>query len=81
MKPIPLEQTLGFTYHCTENYVHIYRDGTLVTILRGKSANHFIARAAEMNHQQQQQLMARETGNYKRGNEKSAKSKHQNKYR
>ncbi|WP_425667460.1 hypothetical protein ACPUEJ_16830 [Vibrio tubiashii] len=72
---------LGFTYHSTENCVQIYRDGSLVTTLRGRSAIHFTARAAEMNHQQQQQLMARETGNYKRGNEKSAKSKHQNKYR
>ena len=76
-----METHLGFTYQSTENYVQIYRDGTLVTTLRGKSANHFTARAAEMNHQQQQQLMARETGNYKRGNEKSAKSKHQNRYR
>ena len=76
-----METHLGFTYHSTENYVQIYRDGSLVTTLRGKSAIHFTARAAEMNHQQQQQLMARETGNYKRGYDKSARSKHQNKYR
>jgi len=76
-----MEANLGFTFLATANSVQIFRHGTLVTTLKGNSAIRFVTRCADMDENQQQQLMARETGNYKRGNEKASKSKQHNKYR
>jgi len=44
-----------------------------VTILRGRSAERFAARIADADAIASQQLMARATGNFKRGNERDAK--------
>jgi hypothetical protein len=41
-----------------------------VTILRGKSAARFSTRMADADADAAQQLMARATGNFKRGNER-----------
>jgi hypothetical protein len=44
-----------------------------VTLLRGKAAAGFMARLSESDAAGAQQLMARATGNFKRGNERAAK--------
>ncbi len=44
-----------------------------VTILRGRSAERFAARVSEADAAGAQQLMARATGNFKRGNERAGK--------
>lgn len=66
-------QHLGFHYQISKQQVDIYRNGTLVTTLRGSHADRFLARATDKSEAEQQQLMARTTGNYKRGNERHAK--------
>lgn len=56
-------------------------DGTIVisyrtapvTILRGRSAERFTTRMADADAFAAQQLMARATGNFKRGNERDGK--------
>jgi hypothetical protein len=56
-------------------------DGTIViryhaapvTLLRGKAADRFTARLATTDAAGAQQLMARATGQFKRGNERAAK--------
>lgn len=75
------EHALGFHYQASANNVHISRNGLTVTTLTGKAAQDFMVKIADMNDNDGQQLMARVTGNYKRGNEKNAKSKQNNKYR
>lgn len=47
--------------------VVISHHGRQATILRGKSAEKFLSRLESTN---EQELMARVTGNYKRGNER-----------
>lgn len=44
-----------------------------VTLLRGKAAERFVARMSGADSAAAQQLMARATGNFKRGNERDAK--------
>jgi hypothetical protein len=44
-----------------------------VTLLRGKAAEKFAARASAADAAAAQQLMARATGNFKRGNERQGK--------
>jgi hypothetical protein len=46
---------------------------TPVTVLRGQAAARFSARAEAADSAAAQQLMARATGNFKRGNERRAK--------
>lgn len=58
----------GFTYDTRKNgEVIISHGGRTVTTLRGKAAERFIKKVAVGDPQQ---LMARATGNYKRGNER-----------
>ena len=64
---------LGFTY--TERKsgdIVISRDGTVVVTLRGAGATKFRRSLERLGPQQ---AMARVTGNYKRGNERTGKSK------
>lgn len=57
---------LGFSYQVRKSgEVVIAREGRTVTTLRGKTAKQFLDRVS---HQDPQQVMARFTGNYKRGN-------------
>lgn len=51
--------------------VHVTRGGRVVTVVRGKAAERLLARLGE-SAAQDQQLLARVTGNYKRGNERRA---------
>ena len=66
---------LGFSYRATKNGdVMISRNGKRVTTLRGLKAVSFIEEMDASDHFEQQQLMARLTGNYKRGNERLSKN-------
>ena len=78
-KPAPaLEVTadaddLGFAFRATKRgEVAISRHGRTVVILRGKAARAFLDDVADAGASARQQAMARVTGNYKRGNERSA---------
>ena len=65
-----------------EPFTHLSRaDGTIliryrgapVTILRGQAAERFASRMSGADRPAAQQLMARATGNFKRGNERAGK--------
>ena len=69
------DDDLGFSFRSTKDgEVTILRDGNVVTLLRGDSGKSFLAEMREASFLDQQQLMARITGNYKRGNERLAAS-------
>lgn len=51
--------------------VRIAYDGRVVTTLAGKHADRFVVRAEAGDEETQQHLMARATGNFKRGNERT----------
>ena len=64
---------LGFTFRSNKNgEVWISHHGRQVTTLRGAAAVEFLTEADDASQAEQQQLMARITGNYKRGNERLA---------
>lgn len=52
--------------------VFIRHHGKQAAELRGKAAQTFLAKIQRASFGEQQQLMARATGNYKRGNERLA---------
>lgn len=64
---------LGFGFEVRQNgevaIVHRHR---LAAILRGQAARQFVVQANELPDAALQQVMARVTGNYKRGNERTA---------
>ncbi len=63
----------GFTYRLRKSgEVEIRRGAVVVTTLRGAAAMDFVAEASSSSPDDAQQLMARVTGNYKRGNERAA---------
>jgi hypothetical protein len=62
-----------FTFRASGTDVRIFRGGVHVTTLRGPDARTFLARTELASDETLQQLMARVTGNYKRGNERQAK--------
>ena len=69
------EEDLGFSFLETKKgEIRIRRFGRVVAILRGNRAAIFKADHGDLMFDEQQQLMARITGNYKRGNEKQAKN-------
>lgn len=64
---------LGFTYRATaQGVVRISRSGREVVTLRSRAAAGFLAKADGASAEAVQQLCARATGNYKRGNESAA---------
>jgi len=64
---------LGFSYRARKSgEVAISRGGRVVTVLRGAAAHAFCAQVAKLPPEGQQQAMARVTGQYKRGSERSA---------
>ncbi|MFK7800985.1 MAG: hypothetical protein AB8G95_05095 [Anaerolineae bacterium] len=68
-------EDLGFSHRIAKNdAVLISHHGRQVTILRGKSAAEFLKKMQKLDFAGEQQLMARVTGNYKRGNERQAKN-------
>lgn len=63
----------GFSYRATaRGSIRISRAGREVATLRGKAAAQFLSRAQGASQEALQQLCARATGNYKRGNESLA---------
>lgn len=60
----------GFAYDVRGAEVRITHNGKHATTLRGASAHRFLA---EVEDGDPQQVMARVTGNYNRGNERTAK--------
>ena len=66
---------LGFTFRATKNgEVFVHHRGKLATTLRDEAAAEFLADIDGADPDEQQQIMARVTGNYRRGNERLAKS-------
>lgn len=66
---------LGFTFRERKSgEVEILHRGRLASTLRGKEALEFLAEMENSDSAASQQRMARITGNYKRGNERSASS-------
>jgi hypothetical protein len=66
-------QDLGFSYRQRKSgVVEVLHHGRLASTLRGTDALDFIADAEASDPADAQQLMARVTGNYKRGNERLA---------
>ncbi len=65
----------GFTYQISKKGDIVVRHkGLVATTLRGKRARDFAEDAKSMSEGDLQHLMARLTGNYKRGNERTAKN-------
>ncbi len=61
-----------FSYQRTKDGgVRIAFNGKVVTTLSGKHAARFLARAEPAGEEERQHLMARATGNFKRGNERT----------
>ncbi|MGB5105614.1 MAG: hypothetical protein WBP29_07135 [Candidatus Zixiibacteriota bacterium] len=66
---------LGFTIQsCNNGDIIILHHGRAATMLRGKKAIQFLSDLEASEFATQQQMMARLTGNYKRGNERTAKN-------
>lgn len=68
----------SFAYRVVGDDVVISHRGRPATTLRGATAERFLADVEDSNPQE---LMARLTGNYKRGNERTAKNHPRNKNR
>lgn len=66
-------QDLGFSYRTRrDSAVAVFHHGRPAATLRGRAAANFIAEVQGCPESDAQQLMARLTGNYKRGNERQA---------
>jgi hypothetical protein len=75
------QDDLGFVYRKVKSGdVFIHHRGLLAVTLRGKKAASFITKITASDFAEQQQIMARITGNYKRGNEKSSRQHAKNTY-
>lgn len=63
-----------FTYTITKGpKVMIYYHGKQVTILQGNQASRFIEKMDHASAHESQMIMAKATGNFKRGNERAGK--------
>lgn len=68
------EEDLGFVHRRRKDgSIEILHHGRLAATLRGNGAIDFLSDVGGASAEQAQQLMARLTGNYKRGNERAAK--------
>ena len=66
-----MNSDLGFSWRPTKDgRVRIARDGRVVTTLAGARAETFLTRVEGADAAAAQQLMARATGNYRRGNKR-----------
>ncbi len=64
-----------FSYKITKDKkVFLYWHGKQVSILSGKESERFIAKVKNANTKEAQLIMAKITGNFKRGNEKDNKN-------
>ena len=71
--PDPLAgEPFSFVARADGSVVIRYRSAP-VTLLRGKAAAHFMTRVSGTDAAGAQQIMARATGNFKRGNEREGK--------
>jgi hypothetical protein len=61
---------LPFAWRARGDEIEISHQGKPVTVLRGAAAARFATRIAGLDPAAAQQLMARVTGNFKRGNER-----------
>ena len=78
MPKVP-QSALGFSYRVSKSgAVQVLRDGLLAATLRGTEAAAFLAKVSRAGETAAQQLMARLTGNYKRGNERAASAHSRN---
>ena len=64
----------GFDYETRGGEVVISHHGRRATVLRGTAAARFLADVEDASGDDEQELMARLTGNYRRGNERTAKN-------
>ncbi|MCB0114105.1 MAG: hypothetical protein KDD84_08435 [Caldilineaceae bacterium] len=72
---------LGFSYRTRKNGdVEIRHNGRLATTLRGDKARDFVDEVEESDFAEGQEIMARLTGNYKRGNERTARNHPRNRF-
>lgn len=75
MSPQRPAEDLGFSYRIRKSgEIDIDHHGKLAATLRGAAAAKFLAKVEAGDFALGQQLMARLTGNYKRGNERAAAS-------
>jgi len=65
---------LGFTCQRTKDGYTVFHHGRFAATLRGAEAGRLEAALADADSAQQQRLMAKLTGNYKRGNERRARN-------
>ena len=79
--PVAVQETpimsddLGFTFRATKGgEVFVHHRGKLATTLRGDATADFLREIDGADPGEQQQIMARVTGNYRRGNERLAKN-------
>jgi hypothetical protein len=60
-----------FAYRASkDDRVFLYWRGKQVKVLKGKEAQRFIDRITNLHHEEAQLVMAKATGNFKRGNER-----------
>lgn len=63
-----------FTYHVTKSgKVFLFWGGKRIKILDGNTAQKFLAKIDGLDEEDAQLVMAKETGNFKRGNERQGK--------
>jgi len=67
------QDDLGFSFRQTGDAYVIFHRGKKAATLRGQKAAKFASDVADRTFAEQQHLMARLTGNYKRGNERLAR--------
>jgi hypothetical protein len=66
---------LGFGYRVTKSGgLLIMRNGKLLSTVSGSKAETLIGQLNALAFAEQQQFLARQTGNYKRGNERQSKN-------
>lgn len=64
----------GFAHRDRGDDVVVTHHGRVATVLRGAKAARFRAEVADLSPDGAQHLMARATGDYRRGNERTARS-------
>lgn len=67
------DDDLGFTCQRTKEGCSVFHHGRFAATLRGAAASRLEAALADTDSAKQQRLMAKLTGNYKRGNERRAR--------
>lgn len=74
---------LAFSFKITkDDKLQIYKNLTYITTLKGSNAQSIITKISESTtYEEVQIILARATGNFKRGNEKKSKSHPRNVYR